>query len=69
VFGLLIAVDISVLLRYSSMLSLYRISALRHPRRCNGEGEEEKVKGGRIEHMNDLQEWRGGESQTGGSRS
>jgi hypothetical protein len=38
---------------------LYRISASRHPRRCNGEEEEIKVKGGRIENMNDLQEWKG----------
>jgi len=39
--------------------SLYRISAPRHPRRYKGEGEEIKVKRGRIENMNDLQEWKG----------
>jgi hypothetical protein len=39
--------------------SLYRITAPRHPRRYNGEGEEIKVKGGRIEYMNGLQEWKG----------
>jgi hypothetical protein len=38
---------------------LYRISAPRHPRRYNREGEEIKVKGGRIEYMKGLQEWKG----------
>ena len=41
------------------MQSLYRISAPRHPRRYKGEGEEIKVKSGRIEYMSDLQERKG----------